>query len=79
MTPPEPANDERPPLWPGMSRRTEERIGFWFSMVGLTIGAACILIFAKPSTLWIIGITVGLGFVVMLVGGLLRALISGRS
>lgn len=79
MTPPEPANDERPPLWPGMSRRTEERLRWAFSLsvIAVIFGSCAIWLDARH---WLtIAITVGIGFVVMLIAGLWRALIGGRS
>lgn len=50
MTPPEPANDERPPLWPGMSNRPEERLQWAFVIVGLAAGIAFMLAVSTPST-----------------------------
>lgn len=79
MIPPEPANDERPPLWPGMSKRAEERFGFWFSVIGL-IALIGFAIAVLDNRHWIgVAITVGVGFVVMLIAAIWRRIVYGRA
>jgi hypothetical protein len=79
MNPPEPANDERPPLWPGMSRRAEERLQWAGVIVGLTAGIGCILIFAAPSTLKTIGIGVAVIFAWAIITAIYRLIVYGRA
>jgi len=79
MTPPEPANDEKPPLWPGLSPRAEVRLR-WAFVVAFFVGATAFTLAVLDARHWLaIGITVGVGFLVMLAAGLWRALMSKRS
>jgi hypothetical protein len=79
MLPPEPANDERPPLWPGMSKRAEVRLRWAFVIVWFAAGLAFAIAILDTRHWLTIAVIVGTGFVVMLVGGLWRALTGGRS
>lgn len=77
MTLPKPANDDTPPLWPGLSRHTEERIGFWFSLAVLAVGFGFMLAVLDARHWTGIGLTVAVGFVFMLIAEFWR-LLMGR-
>lgn len=79
MTPPKPANDESPPLWPGLSSRAEYWIWQVISWTVLLGGGAFALAVLDLHHWIAVGITVGIGFVVTLVAGLWGAFIGGRS
>ncbi|MCJ2023106.1 hypothetical protein [Methylobacterium sp. J-067] len=79
MTPPEPANDERPPLWPGLSKRADERFWLWFSLAVIACGIAFMLAVLDARHWVSFGITIGIASFFIIGAALWRLVVYGRA